>query len=96
MSKKTYVRVSKKINKKIKSSLQTGSSEYKTVNGKIVATYPDSRYSVELEDDGRVIPGYISGRMKINYIKIIPGDKVIVKISMYNDKICRIVRRIDK
>jgi translation initiation factor IF-1 len=85
--------LNRKLKKKVK-SFSHGGDEYRTLHGKIVKIYPDSRYLIELEEDERTITGYISGRMRINFIKIIPGDRVLVQLSIYNQSICRVVRRV--
>ncbi|MGL4425523.1 MAG: translation initiation factor IF-1, partial [Cetobacterium sp.] len=49
-------------------------------------------FKVELEN-GHTILGHISGKMRMNYIKILPGDKVTVQISPYDLSRGRIVYR---
>ena len=51
--------------------------------GVIVETLPNAMFKVELEN-GHVILSHISGKMRMNYIKILPGDKVKVEISPYD------------
>ena len=51
--------------------------------GVIVETLPNAMFKVELEN-GHVIIAHISGKMRMNYIKILPGDKVKVEISPYD------------
>ncbi|MCQ2185763.1 MAG: translation initiation factor IF-1 [Bacteroidales bacterium] len=51
--------------------------------GVIVETLPNAMFKVELEN-GHVILAHISGKMRMNYIKILPGDKVKVEISPYD------------
>ncbi len=53
------------------------------VQGKIVETLPNAMFRVELEN-GQVILAYISGKMRMHFIKILPGDKVLVEISPYD------------
>ncbi|MFC1549531.1 translation initiation factor IF-1, partial [Nitrospirota bacterium] len=45
------------------------------VNGTIAETLPNATFKVELES-GQVITAYISGKMRMHFIKILPGDKV--------------------
>ena len=49
----------------------------------IVETLPNAMFKVELEN-GHVIIAHISGKMRMNYIKILPGDRVKVEMSPYD------------
>ena len=51
--------------------------------GVIVETLPNAMFKVELEN-GHVIIAHISGKMRMNYIKILPGDRVNVDMSPYD------------
>ena len=51
--------------------------------GVIIETLPNAMFKVELEN-GHVIIADISGKMRMNYIKILPGDKVKVEMSPYD------------
>lgn len=51
--------------------------------GVIIETLPNAMFKVEL-DNGHVIIAHISGKMRMNYIKILPGDKVRVEMSPYD------------
>ena len=51
--------------------------------GVIVETLPNAMFKVELEN-GHVIIAHISGKMRMNYIKILPGDRVKVERSPYD------------
>lgn len=53
------------------------------LNGTIVETLPNATFRVELES-GQVIMAYISGKMRMHFIKILPGDKVLVELSPYD------------
>jgi translation initiation factor IF-1 len=53
------------------------------VQGTIVETLPNAMFRVELEN-GQVILAYISGKMRMHFIKILPGDKVLVELSPYD------------
>ncbi|NWF76146.1 MAG: translation initiation factor IF-1 [Nitrospirae bacterium] len=53
------------------------------VEGKIVETLPNAMFKVELEN-GQIILAYVSGKMRMNFIKILPGDKVTVELSPYD------------
>ena len=64
-----------------------------TVNGTVVEALPGATFKVEL-DDGREILAYTSGKMRMYRIKILPGDKVIVEMTKYDEKRGRISRRL--
>ncbi len=51
--------------------------------GVIVETLPNAMFKVELEN-GHVILAHISGKMRMHYIKILPGDRVKVEMSPYD------------
>lgn len=53
------------------------------VQGTVLETLPNAMFKVELEN-GRVILAYVSGKMRIHFIKILPGDKVTVELSPYD------------
>lgn len=53
------------------------------VEGKIIDTLPNAMFKVELED-GQVILAYVSGKMRMHFIKILPGDRVTVELSPYD------------
>jgi translation initiation factor IF-1 len=53
------------------------------VSGKIIETLPNAMFRVELEN-GQIILAYISGKMRMHFIKILPGDKVLVELSPYD------------
>ncbi len=60
--------------------------------GEVVEAYPGSTFKVKLED-GREALCHVSGKMRKYYIKILPGDKVIVEFSPYDLTRGRIVYR---
>ena len=47
------------------------------VEGNVVETLPNASFKVQLEND-HVILAHISGKMRMNYIRILPGDKVLI------------------
>ena len=53
------------------------------LEGTVVETLPNTTFKVELEN-GHQILAHISGKLRINYIKILPGDKVKVEESPYD------------
>jgi translation initiation factor IF-1 len=63
-----------------------------TVDGKILEALPNAMFKVELEN-GHQLLAHISGKMRMFYIKILPGDKVKLEISPYDLTKGRIVYR---
>ena len=53
------------------------------VEGVVVEKLPNAFFKVELEN-GHKILAHISGKMRMHYIKILPGDKVTVELSVYD------------
>lgn len=53
------------------------------VQGKIIENLPNATFKVELEN-GQIIMAYVSGKMRMHFIKILPGDKVTVELSPYD------------
>ena len=53
------------------------------LQGEVLEALPNAMYRVELEN-GHKILAHISGKMRMHYIKILPGDKVTVELSVYD------------
>ena len=53
------------------------------MQGEVVETLPNAMFRVKLEN-GHVVLGHISGKMRMHYIRILPGDKVKVEMSPYD------------
>ena len=51
--------------------------------GKVIEALPNATFKVQLSN-GHTITAYISGKLRMNYIKILPGDKVTVDVSVYD------------
>jgi translation initiation factor IF-1 len=62
------------------------------VEGKVVETLPNAMFRVELENGHRVL-AHISGKMRMHFIKILPGDRVTVELSPYDLTRGRIIYR---
>ena len=62
------------------------------VQGKILEALPNAMFKVEVEG-GHVVLGHVSGKMRMNYIRILPGDKVVIELSPYDLTRGRIVLR---
>ncbi len=53
------------------------------VEGTVLEPLPNTEFKVEL-DNGTTINAHLSGKMRMHYIKILPGDKVTVQLSTYD------------
>lgn len=62
------------------------------VEGTIIDLLPNATFKVQL-DNGHVINGHISGKMRLNYIKIAKGDRVTIELSPYDLTRGRIIYR---
>ena len=62
------------------------------VEGKVIEKLPNAMFQVQLEN-GHVILAHISGKLRMNFIRIIPGDKVLIEMSPYDLTKGRIVWR---
>ena len=62
------------------------------VEATVVEALPNARFRVELENGHRLL-AYVSGKMQMNFIRILPGDKVRVDMSPYDLEKGRIVYR---
>jgi translation initiation factor IF-1 len=65
------------------------------VQGTIIETLPNAMFRVELENGHKVL-AHISGKMRMHYIKILPGDKVTIELSPYDLTRGRITYRFSK
>jgi len=61
--------------------------------GKIVETLPNAMFRVELEN-GHIVLAHVSGKMRMNFIRILPGDKVKLELSPYDLSRGRITFRV--
>ena len=62
------------------------------VQGKVIETLPNAMFRVELENQHKIL-AHISGKMRMHFIKILPGDTVTVELSPYDLTRGRIVYR---
>ena len=53
------------------------------ITGKVVESLPNTQFRVELEN-GHIIVAHMSGRMRKNYIRLVPGDRVEVELTPYD------------
>jgi translation initiation factor IF-1 len=54
-----------------------------TVDGKVIEALPNAMFMVELENNHTVL-SYLGGKMRKNYIRVLPGDRVTVELSPYD------------
>ena len=62
------------------------------MQGEVIENLPNATFRVKLEN-GHVVLGHISGKMRMHYIRILPGDKVTVELTPYDLSRARIVFR---
>lgn len=62
------------------------------IDGVVKETLPNAMFKVEVEG-GHIVLGHVSGKMRMNFIRILPGDKVVLELSPYDLTRGRIVRR---
>ena len=53
------------------------------IEGVVVETLPNAMFKVELEN-GHIVLAHVSGKIRMHYIRILPGDKVTVELSPYD------------
>ncbi|MBS3810854.1 MAG: translation initiation factor IF-1 [Halanaerobiales bacterium] len=53
------------------------------VQGTVIEPLPNAKFRVELENGHKVL-AHVSGKMRMNYIRILPGDKVTIELSPYD------------
>ena len=62
------------------------------IEGTVVEKLPNTMFKVELEN-GHIVLAHISGKLRMNYIRILPGDKVTLEMSPYDLSKGRIIWR---
>jgi translation initiation factor IF-1 len=62
---------------------QDSTKEVIEVTGRVVEPLPNAMFKVELEN-GHIVMAHISGKMRMHYIRIIPGDEVTVEMTPYD------------
>jgi len=63
-----------------------------TVDGKVLETLPNAMFRVQLANGHKVL-AHVSGKMRMNFIRILPGDTVTLELSPYDLSRGRIVHR---
>lgn len=72
--------------------VQDKSKEFIEVTGEVMELLPAAMFKIKLED-GHVILGHLSGRMRLNKIRLLPGDRVKVEMTPYDLTKGRVVYR---
>ncbi|MCL1802464.1 MAG: translation initiation factor IF-1 [Eubacteriaceae bacterium] len=67
-------------------------SDYIEVEGVVLEALPNTNFKVRLTNGYEVL-AHISGKLRMNYIKILPGDRVTMELSAYDPKKARIIWR---
>ena len=62
--------------------------------GRVTEALPNAFFKIVLNEDGKEIMGFLSGKMRMNKITILPGDKVLLEMTPYDDSKGRIVYRL--
>ena len=71
-----------------------GESEIKDVKqGIVIEALPNTTFRVQLNDEENLVYAYLSGKMRIHHIKVLVGDKVLVKMDEHGEK-GRIIKRL--
>jgi translation initiation factor IF-1 len=63
------------------------------LEGRVIETLPNAVFRVQIES-GQVILAHIAGKLRVNKIRILPGDKVIVEVTPYDLTRGRVTRRL--
>ena len=72
---------------------QTDKEKGIETEGTVLENLPNARFRVKLDDTEAEILAHVSGKMRMNYIRILPGDRVRVELSPYDLTMGRIVYR---
>lgn len=64
------------------------------VEGTVIENLPNAKFKVKLDDTGTEILAHISGKMRMHYIRILPGDRVKIELSPYDLTLGRITYRL--
>lgn len=62
------------------------------LEGKVIENLPNAIFRVQL-DSGQTVVGHLSGKMRVNMIRVLPGDRVIIEMTPYDLTKGRITRR---
>ena len=68
--------------------------DFVVIEGEVIENLPNTMFKVKLDGSEKIILCYLSGKMRKNYIKILPSDRVRVEMSPYDLDRGRIIYRI--
>jgi translation initiation factor IF-1 len=77
------VRYQKRKTFQFKKIIKMAKKETIEVEGKVLESLPNATFKVELAN-GHEVLAYLSGKIRMNYIRVLPGDRVLVKLSPYD------------
>ncbi len=72
---------------------ETKKKETIEIEGQVIEALPATTFKVELEN-GHTILAHLSGKMRVNFIRVLPGDKVLVELTPYDLSKGRITKRL--
>lgn len=58
-------------------------NDFLEIEGKVLEIIPGGKFKVELEN-GHIVEAHVSGKIRMNYIRILPGDTVMIELSPYD------------
>jgi translation initiation factor IF-1 len=67
--------------------------EKKEIEGEVIEALPDTKFRVKLENGDEVL-AYLAGKMRMHYIRVVPGDRVTVEMSSYDKERGKIIYRL--
>jgi len=74
--------------------MKEDSGDFIVLEGEVLENLPNTLFRVKINSSEKIILCYLSGKMRKNYIKILPGDKVKLELSRYDMERGRIIYRI--
>lgn len=75
------------------SRTENSSKQVKKIDGVVTEALPGATFRVK-GPEGKEVLAHLSGKMRIHYIKILPGDRVSIEVSPYDETRGRITRRL--
>src|SRR5690242_835125 len=63
------------------------------LEGKVVESLPNAVFRVQI-DSGQIILAHIAGKLRVNKIRVLPGDKVVIEVTPYDLTRGRVIRRL--
>ncbi|MCL5435533.1 MAG: translation initiation factor IF-1 [Patescibacteria group bacterium] len=70
-----------------------GKSDVIELEGKVIESLPGAQFRIQL-DSGQAVLGYLSGRLRMYHIRILPGDRVLLEMTPYDLSRGRITKRL--